>query len=104
MSRITVSDRAIAQIVEYSAGKCDGFGGMSDKSRVADAARKLSKNTSGVYVIKTKSGIKLDIYIACTHGANAKALAENVRAEVMNAFPCTGIAVGEVIVHINDVR
>lgn len=104
MSKITVSDKAIAQIVEYAAKKCDGFGGMSDKSRVADATRKLSKNTSGVYVIKTKSGIKLDVYIACTHGADTKALAENIREEVKTAFPCTGIAVGDVVVHINDVR
>ncbi len=104
MGTITVSDKAVAQIVEYAAKKCDGFGGMSDKSRAADAASRLSGNTSGVYVFKTKSGIKLDVYIACTHGTDTKALLGNVKAEIESAFPVVGIDICDVVVHINNVR
>lgn len=104
MGKITVSDKAIAQIVEFAAKRCDGFGGMSDKSRIADATRKISGNTSGVYVIKTKSGIKLDVYIACKHGVNTKVLAKDVENEIVSAFPSTGIDIYDVVVHINDVR
>ncbi len=104
MGTVTVSDNAIAQIVENAIKECDGFAQMSDKTKVGEAARKVSRNMSGVRIIKTKDGIKLDVYIACKHGADTKALQRNATDAVKSAFPCTGIAINDVVIHINDVR
>ncbi len=104
MGTVTVSDNAIAQIVENAIKRCDGFAGMSDKTKVSEAAHKVSGSTSGVRIIKIKNGIKLDVYIACKHGADTKALESNATDAVKSAFPCTGIAINDVVVHINDVR
>ena len=104
MGTITVSDKAVAEIVIYAANKCEGFAGMSEKSRTGEAVRKVSGNASGVRVLKTKDGIKLDVYIACKYGADAKELTYVVQDQVKDAFLCTGLKINDVIVHINDVR
>ena len=57
MGTITVSDKAVADIVMYAANKCEGFAGMSEKSRTGEAVRKVSGNASGIRVLKTKDGI-----------------------------------------------
>lgn len=103
---VTVSDKAVKQIASYAARSCDGVASMSDKSRAGEAAKFVTGNAdnSGVYVTKTKSGIKLDLYVACKHGADAKMLSTEVKEAVENAFPCTGISIKDVVVHINDVR
>ena len=104
MGTITVSDNAVTQIVAYALKDCDGFAGMSDKSRASETARKVSGNETGVRVLKTKNGIKLDVYIACKHGADTKTLSAEAAECIQNAFPITGIKIGNVVVHINDVR
>lgn len=103
---VTISDNAVMQIASYAAKSCPGVAGMSDKSRAVDAVRIVSgKNgASGVYVTNTKSGVKLDVYIACTYGSDTKLLSSDVAETVKSAFPGTGIKIKEVIVHINDVR
>ena len=104
--KVIVNDRAVKQIAAYAARSCDGVAGMTDKSRAGEAAKFVTGNAdnSGVYITKTKSGIKLELYVACKHGAKAKDLSSEVEEAVKNAFPCTGITVKEVVVHINDVR
>lgn len=103
---VTVNDRAVKQIAVYAACGCRGVAAMTDKSKAGEAAKFVTGNAdnSGVYVTKTKSGIKLDLYIACKHGSDAKALSAEVKEAVTDAFPCTGITVKDVVVHINDVR
>ncbi len=103
---VTVNDKAVKQIAVYTACGCDGVAGMSEKSRVGETAKFVTGNadSSGVYITKTKSGIKLDLYVACVHGADAKSLSKEIETAVKDAFPCTGIPVKEVLVHINDVR
>lgn len=103
---VMVTDRAVRQIASYAARSCDGVAGMSDKSRAVDAAKFVTGNAdnSGVYVTKTKSGIMLELYVACKHGTNAKQLAGEIEEKVKGAFVCTGITVKDVSVHINDVR
>lgn len=103
---VTVSDKAVKQIASYAARSCDGVASMSDKSRAGEAAKFVTRNAdnSGVYVTKTKSGIKLDLYVACKHGTDAKTLSAYIKEAVESAFPCTGIIIKDVVVHINDVR
>ncbi len=103
---VTVNDRAVKQIAVYAACGCNGVAQMSDKSRVGETAKFVTGNAdaSGVYLTKTKSGIKLDLYVACIHGADVKALSQEIENAVKNAFAPTGIKVNEVVVHINDVR
>ena len=103
---VTVNDRAVKQIAVYAACGCNGVAQMSDKSRVGETAKFVTGNadSSGVYITKTKSGIRLDLYVACVHGADARTLSQDIENAVKNAFGCTGISVNEVVVHINDVR
>ena len=51
MGTITVSDKAVAEIVMYAANKSEGFAGMSEKTRTGEAIRKVSHNASGVSVL-----------------------------------------------------
>ena len=106
MGIVTVSDRAVMQIAVHTAKKYPGVAGMSEKSRAVDTARFVAGNSdvAGVYVTKTKSGVKLEMYIACNHGADTKSLSQGVADAVTNAFAGTGITIKDVIVHINDVR
>lgn len=103
---VVVNDKVVKQIAAYVACSCSGVAGMSDKTRVGETAKFVTGNSdiSGVYVIKEKSGIKLDLYVACVHGVNARVLSKEIEDAVMAAFPCTGIKVKEVIVHINNVK
>lgn len=104
--KVTVNDRAVKQIAAYAACGCRGVAEMSDKTKAGEAAKFVTgkADISGVYITKTKSGIVLDLYVACVHGADVKALSAEVNQAVINAFPCTGIKVKDVVVHINDVR
>lgn len=103
---VTVNDRAVKQIAVYAACGCDGVAGMSEKTRVGGTAKAVMGNadSSGVYITKSKSGIRLELYVACVHGADAKTLSKEIESAVKDAFPSTGITVTEVLVHINDVR
>lgn len=103
---VTVSGRAVKQIASYAARSCNDVYGMSDKSRVGETAKFVSGNAdnSGVYVKNTKSGVELELYVACVHGAKPDLLAEEITEKVKNAFPNTGIKISKVLVHINDVR
>ena len=103
---VTVNDRAVKQIASYAARSCDDVSAMSDKSRVGEAAKFVAGNAdnSGVYVKNTKSGVELELYVACVHGADVEKLSSGIEEKVKNAFPNTGIKISKVIVHINDVR
>ena len=104
--KVTINDRAVKQIAAYAACGCNGVAQMSEKTKAGEAAKFVAgkADTSGVYITKTKTGIVLDLYIACVHGADTKALSDEVKRAVTDAFPFTGIKVKDVVVHINDVR
>ena len=105
MGTVTVSDRAVMQIASDAAKSCSGVMGMSEKTRAGGAVRAVGgKSTAGVYIRKTKSGVSLEVYIACGYGADTKMLSETVREKVKSSFDWTGITIKEVSVHINDVR
>lgn len=103
---VTISDRAVKQIASYAARRCNDVAEMSDKSRAGETAKFVSGNAdnSGVYVKNTKSGIELELYAACVHGADVKALSDEICIRVKDGFCNTGINVAKISVHINDVR
>ncbi len=103
---VTISDRAVMQLASYGARHCDDVAEMTDVSKESKAARiiKGQEDTAGIYVKKTKSGVVLDVYIACRYGADTNEVKENTEKSVRAQFEGTGITVKDVIIHINSVK
>lgn len=103
---VTVSDRAVMQIAAYAARQCPGVAAMSERSRKGETLKSVMGcgDSAGVYVKKTKSGVVLDVYIACRPGADTQQLKNDTAFVVTSAFTPTGIRIQDVNIHINSVR
>lgn len=102
---VTVADRAVMQIAVYAARRCRGVAAMSERSRTNETFKNVTGrgDSAGVYVKNTKSGVILDVYIACGHGANVTELKSDVAYAVGRAFAPTGVRIRAVNVHVNSV-
>lgn len=103
---VTISDRAVMQLASYGARNCRDVAEMTDVSNESRLSRivKGLEDTAGVYVKKTKSGVVLDVYIACRYGADTNQVKVNTEKAVRTQFEGTGITVKDVIIHINSVK
>ena len=103
--KVTISDRAIMQIAINCAVKCPEVARMSEKSKKNEVAKTISgySDATGGYVFKTKTGIRLDVYVACKYGADTNKLKTELEKSIINAYHDTGVLVTQADIHINSV-
>ena len=103
LGRITIASEAIAQIVGHTAAECYGVVGMAGKG----LKRLLTRDrlTQGIEVSQRNGSLALDLYVVVEYGLNLAEVATTVRSRVAYEVErLTGLKVGAVEVHIQDVR
>jgi len=104
LGRITIAPDVVAQIAGHAALESYGVVGMSARGRVG---RLLSRDRpgQGVVVGHGEGGATLDLYVVCEYGLNLAEVASGLRNRVRyDVERLTGLAVGSVEVHIQDVK
>ena len=103
LGRITISPDAIAQIVGHTAAECYGVVGMVGKGLKRLLAR--DRLTQGIEVSQRNGALTIDLYVIVEYGLNLAEVATTVRSRVeYEVERLTGLDVGSVEVHIQDVR
>ena len=102
LGRITIASEAIAQIVGHTAAECYGVVGMAGKGLQAAARpRPADPGNRGLGA----GGARLDLHVVVEYGLNLAEVASTVRSRVTYEVErLTGLQVGAVEVHIQDVR
>ncbi len=103
LGRITIASDAVAQIVGHTAAECYGVVGMAGKG----LKRLLTRDrlTQGIEVSARNGALAVDLYVVVEYGLNLVEVATTVRSRVTYEVErLTGLEVGAVEVHIQDVR
>jgi uncharacterized alkaline shock family protein YloU len=103
LGRITIASDVIVQIVGHTAAECYGVVGMAGKGLKRLLAR--DRLRQGIEVSSREGAIALDLYVVVEYGLNLAEVAATVRSRVAYEVErLTGLRVGAVEVHIQDVR
>ena len=103
LGRITIASDVIAQIVGHTAAECYGVVGMAGKGLKRLLAR--DRLRQGIEVSSRDGALALDLYVVVEYGLNLAEVAATVRSRVAYEVErLTGLSVGAVEVHIQDVR
>ena len=103
LGRITIASDVIVQIVGHTAAECYGVVGMAGKG----LKRLLSRDRlrQGIEVSSRDGAIARDLDVVVEYGLNLAEVAATVRSRVAYEVErLTGLQVGAVEVHIQDVR
>ncbi|MBX5473558.1 MAG: Asp23/Gls24 family envelope stress response protein [Thermoleophilia bacterium] len=108
LGRITISSDAIARIVGETALECYGVVGMVARGPVKGPVRRLlgrDRTTEGVAVGREGGAVTIELHVVVEYGLNLAEVASSVRNRVAYEVErLTGLPVGSVEVHIDDVR
>src|SRR5688500_9657418 len=103
LGAIRIGADAIAQIVGHTAAECYGVVGMAGKGLKRLLAR--DRLRQGMEVSSRDGALALDLYVVVEYGLNLAEVAATVRSRVAYEVErLTGLEVGVVEVHIQDVR
>jgi uncharacterized alkaline shock family protein YloU len=103
LGRITIASEAIAQIVGHTAAECYGVVGMAGKGLKRLLTRE--RLTQGIEVSSREGALAIDLYVIIEYGLNLAEVATTIRSRVAYEVErLTGLRVGAVEVHIQDVR
>jgi uncharacterized alkaline shock family protein YloU len=104
LGTITIASDVIAHIAGHAALESYGVVGMSARGRVG---RLLSRDRAGqgVVVGRGEDGVTVELYVVVEYGLNLAEVASGLRNRVTyDVERLTGLPVGSVEVHIQDVR
>jgi uncharacterized alkaline shock family protein YloU len=113
LGRITISSDAIARIVGETALECYGIVGMVARGPLGRApvqgpVRRLlgrDATTQGIAIGRRDGAVTIDLHVVVEYGLNLAEVASTVRNRVAYEVErLTGLAVGAVEVHVDDVR
>ena len=108
LGRITISPEAIAQIVARVVAECYGVVGMRAPGPARERVTRLlprSRATRGIVVRNVDGTVALDLFVVVEYGLNLAEVAATVRSRVAYEVErLTGLQVGSVDVHIQDVK
>jgi uncharacterized alkaline shock family protein YloU len=106
LGRITISSDAIAQIAARTVARCYGVVGMAARGRVPRLLPR-ARELQGIQVSRDGNGdgVAIDLHVVVEHGLNLGEVASTIRSQVgYEVERLTGLRVGSVDVHIDDVR
>lgn len=103
---VTVSERAVMQIAAHIAKQYDGVKQLTDKKNGDGITRAIkgSKDTTGVYLLKSKQGLALEICIICRYGINTVRLCADITNRIKSELTDTGFRIKEINVRIMGVE
>jgi uncharacterized alkaline shock family protein YloU len=108
LGRISISPEAVAQVVARVVAECYGVVGMRAPGPARERVTRLlprSRMTRGIVVRNLDDAIALDLYVVVEYGLNLAEVAATVRSRVAYELErLTGLRVGSVDVHIQDVK
>jgi uncharacterized alkaline shock family protein YloU len=109
LGRIAIASEAVAQIVGRTAAECYGVVGMASRPGLGGGrvGRLLSRDraTQGIGVARDGDGLRIELYVVVEYGLNLAEVGASVRSRVAYEVErLTGLRVGSVEVHIQDVR
>jgi uncharacterized alkaline shock family protein YloU len=103
LGRITISTEAIAQIVAETALECYGVVGMKGSLR-GQLARARGR-PHGIEIGRDGGEVTIDLHVVVEYGLNLAEVASSVSNRVAYEVErLTGLSVGAVEVHVDDVR
>jgi uncharacterized alkaline shock family protein YloU len=105
--RLTITDRAIADIVGWTVLECYGVVGMASPSLRSGVASLLSRDRlhQGIRVDQSGDQLKIKLYIIVEYGLNVAEVAGNVRSQVAyNVERMTGRPVSALQIYVQGVR
>ena len=103
---VTVSERAVMQIAAYIAKQYDGVKRLTDRKSGDGITRAIKGNrdTTGVYLLKSKQGLALEICIICRYGINTVRLCADITNRITAELTDTGFRIKEINVRIMGVE
>jgi uncharacterized alkaline shock family protein YloU len=108
LGRISISPEAVAQVVARVVAQCYGVVGMRAPGPARERVTRLlprSRMTRGIVVRNLDGAVALDLYVVVEYGLNLAEVAATVRSRVAYELErLTGLRVGSVDVHIQDVK
>ena len=105
--RMTISDRAIADIVGWTVLECYGVVGMASPSLRQGVAALLTRDRlhQGIKVEQTADQLRIKLYVIVEYGLNVAEVAGNVRSQVAyNVERMTGRPVTGLHIYVQGVR
>ncbi|MFN2627640.1 MAG: Asp23/Gls24 family envelope stress response protein [Gaiellaceae bacterium] len=104
LGRITISSQAVGQIVSQTAAECYGVVGMSGR-RLVGRLLARGRERQGIEIGGNDTGVTINLFVVVEYGLNLAQVAATVRSRVAYEVErLTGLTVGAVEVHIQDVR
>jgi uncharacterized alkaline shock family protein YloU len=104
---LSISDRAIADIVGWTVLECYGVVGMASPNLRQGVASLLSRDRlhQGIKVEQTADQLRIKLYIIVEYGLNVAEVAGNVRSQVVyNLEKMTGRPVTGLHIYVQGVR
>jgi uncharacterized alkaline shock family protein YloU len=99
LGKIVISSQAIAHIVGETARECYGVVGMAGRRKLRD------RPTRGIEIRREGEEVTIDLHVVVEYGLNLAEVASTVRNRVgYEVQRLTGLPVGAVEVHIDDVK
>ena len=103
---VTVSERAVMQLVAHITKQYDGVKRLTDKKSGDGITRAIkgSRDTKGVYILKSKQGFTLEICIICSYGINTVKLCADITNRIRSELGEAGFKIKEINVRIMGVE
>ena len=104
LGTISISARAVADLVARTAARCYGVVGLSSRSRVGRLLGR-ERAVSAVSVAQEDGRLRVDLHVVVEYGLNLAEVASTLRSQVTYELErLTGLRVEAVGVHIENAR
>ena len=104
LGRISITTPALEQLVGHTAAECYGVVGQTAGGMLRRLLRR-ERLTKGIDVRAGEHGLVIDLHVVVEYGLNLAEVAATVRSRVAYEVERqTGLRVGSVEVHVDDVR
>lgn len=108
LGKISISEGYLSKLIGNEVTSCFGVVGMvpnNSKQRIFSKLSKSEPLDTGIKVIGSTEGIKVELHIVVSFGMNINAIAASITEKVQYAVKeTTGITVDKVVVKIDGIK